>query len=54
MAWTTARKEAARDNAEQWGDLQRFVVGSPLFPFLVVVVAVLILGLVVGTIEHTF
>ncbi len=54
MAWSTARKEAARDNAEQWGDLQRFIVGSPLFPLFVTVGAFAGLGLVVGTIERMF
>jgi uncharacterized membrane protein YdfJ with MMPL/SSD domain len=52
MAWTTARKNRARDNAEAWGDLQRFVMASPLFPFVVVVVGLAVMALGIGWLEH--
>jgi hypothetical protein len=34
--------------------LQKFVMASPLYPFVVVLLAVGLLGLAIGTIEHSF
>lgn len=52
MAWSTARKNRVRDNAERWGDLQRFVMASPLVPMGAVVGAMAVMGLVIGWLEH--
>ncbi len=46
MAWTTARKNRARDRAARLGELQNFIMGSPIYPFAVLVVLVVALGLV--------
>lgn len=54
MAWSTARKNAARDNAERLGELQKFIVASPLFALFAVVGFFAGAGLLIGGIEHTF
>lgn len=51
MAWSTERKNRARDNAARLGAVQNFVMGSwvyPVFAFAGLVGAFLL----VGAIEH--
>lgn len=52
MAWSTARKNLARDRAESLGDLQNFIVRSPLFPAGVVLGFFAVVGLLTGAIER--
>lgn len=54
MTWSTAKKNRARDNAAAWGDLQNFIVRSPLFPAGVVIGFVGAAGLLIGAVEHMF
>lgn len=54
MAWSTAKKNRARDRAESLGDLQNFIVRSPLFPAGVVIGFVGAAGLLIGAVEHMF
>lgn len=51
MAWSTARKNRARDNAARIGGLQNFIVGSRFFPASMVVGFVLVAGLLIGAVE---
>jgi hypothetical protein len=52
--WSDAKIARVEAQAARLGELQTRVMASPLFPFVVTVLAVLALGLVVGAIEHTF
>jgi hypothetical protein len=57
MAWSTARKNRARDNAAVLGYLQNRVIvwaeSSPIAPVLGVIAFFVILGLA-GGLEHSF
>lgn len=51
--WSPEKISRVEEQAARLGELQKFVMASPLFPFVVVVLAILFLGVAVGTIEHS-
>jgi hypothetical protein len=52
--WSEEKIARVEAQAARLGELQTFVMASPLFPLFVVVGAVLAMGLAIGWIEHTF
>lgn len=50
MAWSTERKNRARDNAARLGAVQAYVMTSWVFPVAAFVAVVLALG-IVGAVE---
>lgn len=52
--WSAEKIARVEAQAARLGELQKFVVASPLFPLFVVVGAVVLMGLYIGFIEHTF
>lgn len=52
--WSEEKIARVEAQAARLGELQSFIMASPLFPLVVVVGAVALMGLAVGWIEHTF
>jgi len=50
--WSAAKIARVEVQAARLGELQKFIVASPLFPLAVVLLAVLVMGLAIGGLEH--
>jgi hypothetical protein len=52
--WSPEKIARVEEQAARLGEIQKFVMASPLWPLFVVVAAVAVMGLAIGWIEHTF
>lgn len=50
--WSAEKISRVEAQAARLGELQKFIVASPLFPLVVLLVAVAIMGLSIGWLEH--
>jgi len=52
--WSVEKIARVEAQAERLGELQKFIVASPLFPLALVLAFVAVAGLLIGALEHTF
>lgn len=52
--WSPEKISRVEERAARLGQLQTFVMASPLYPAVVLILAFLFFGLAIGTIEHSF